>query len=132
MTLIWFAAERLAECSTIALSIFFFYRCLRPKLTVKAYRYIAAICLILIRLAYYATGWGYRQYFALFTAFVFAHYVFKGSVRTHLLWALISIVTDGIIEAVVINAYLLIPGANYSLIDLPGWPRAVLLVSSKV
>lgn len=122
--------EHMVNLSTIALHIYFLYRTLDTKIG-KNKQIIAGAVFICIRMAYYFIGFGYRPFFSVIACFFYAGIVFSGKVNMYLIWSTIAVVLDGIVDAAIINLYLLLPNAAISLVDLPGITRIILLVTSK-
>lgn len=125
-----YMVERLAEISTIALNIYFFYRTLETKRVVSA-QILAGAIFVLIRMAYYGLGFSYRPYFSVVAGIVYAGFMFYGKFKTHVIWALIPVVLDGIVDAAIISLYLLFPNTSSTQVDSPGLTRIIIIIVSK-
>jgi hypothetical protein len=131
MTIQPFIAERLAEVSIIVLHIFFLYRTLDTKVGSHK-QLIAAAVLVFIRTAYYAVGFGYRPLFSVLAGIMYASFVFAGQLRAYLIWTIIPVVLDGIVETAIVGAYLLLPNTAASQVDSYGFARIMLLIVARL
>lgn len=131
MTALDFFVERFAEISTIALNMFFLYRTMDTKISRKN-QIIAGLTFICVRLAYYIMGFGFRPYFAVVAGLIYAHFVFYGKFRMHLIWGIISAVLDGIVDALVIGIYLLLPNTSAAQVELPSVDRMIFIIVTKI
>lgn len=131
MKALFYVVERFVEISTILLSIFFLYRTLEVKINLRN-QMIAGVILLCVRMLYYYMGFGYRPYFSLIIGLFYAHFVFTGKMRTHIIWIVISIVIDGIVDAAIISVYLLFPGATMELVMYSGIERTVIIILAKI
>lgn len=126
-----FIAQRFVELLTILASIFFLYRTLNTKAAIKK-QIAIGILYICIRMFYYYMGWGYNPYFALISGVIYSHFIFSGKFRTHLIWNIIPIVIDGIVDVCVINVYLLFPGSSEALVDADGPVHIFISIIAKL
>lgn len=129
---IWpFIVERFAEISIIALHIFFLYRTLDVKVGFKK-QLIAAIAFVCIRMVYYAIGFGYRPLFSVLVGVIYASFVFAGQLRAYLIWTIIPVVLDGIVETAIVGIYLLFPNATAAQVDSYGIVRIMLIFAARI
>ena len=91
MNIVAFIVERFAELSTIIFSMFFLYRVLDTKISIKK-QIIVGTVFICARMFYFYMNLGYNPYFSLFTGLIYAQIVFAGKFRTNLFWNMIAIV----------------------------------------
>jgi len=131
MTILEFITERFAELSTITLSMFFLYRTLDTKINLKK-QIIAGLILVCVRNAYYITGFSFRPYFSVAAGLLYAHFVFYGKFRMHLIWGVISVAIEGILDALILGIYLLIPNTSTLQIGLPGVDRMIFIIVTKI
>ena len=132
MNILWFFTDRLAECATIALALFFFFRCMETKDMSKLVQWLITMGYAAIRLAYYATGWGYRPYAAAICGLAFTWVMFECSWGTRLVWVILSVVTDGIVDNLMTNTFLLFPEMSYALLRSPGITRTLYLIITRM
>jgi len=124
-----FVVERFAELSTIVLSMLFLYRTLNTKINWKK-QVIVGLIFVCVRSAYYIMGFGGRPYFSIAAGLLYAHFVFCGKFRMHLMWGVI-IVIEGIIDALIIGIYLLFPNTSGVLIESSGVDRMIFIIVTK-
>jgi len=124
-----FVVERFAELSTIVLSMLFLYRTLNTKINWKK-QVIIGLIFVCVRSAYYIMGFGGRPYFSIAAGLLYAHFVFCGKFRMHLMWGVI-IVIEGIIDALIIGIYLLFPNTSGVLIESSGVDRMIFIIVTK-
>ena len=130
MNIVAFIVERFAELSTIIFSMFFLYRVLDTKISIKK-QIIVGTVFICASMFYFYMNLGYNPYFSLFTGLIYAQIVFAGKFRTNLFWNMIAIVMDGVVDASVISVFLLLPDASIAQAGLPGIERTVIILVSK-
>lgn len=130
MNILWCGVERFAEISTVLLNIYFLYRTLETKISVKK-QVIAATVFIAVRMIYYVLFFEFRPYFAVFAAIIYACFVFEGRFRIYIVWNVVAVVIDGIVDATVASAYLLLPHASIDMIATPGIDRTIIVVIAK-
>lgn len=131
MIILEFIVERFAELATIALSMFFLYRALDTKICWKN-QIIAGLIFVCVRSAYYTIGFGFRPYFSIAAGLIYAHFVFYGKLRMHLIWGVISVTIEGILDALVIGIYLLLPNASVVQIESFGVDRMIFIIVVKI
>lgn len=131
MNMVWFIVERLAEISTIVLNVFFLYQTLNTKISINK-QVSAGILLLVVRMAYYSLGFGYRPYFTVVISIVYAFIVFEGTFRTYVLWPVLAVVIDGVVDALVASVFLLFPDTSISLIGVPGIQRIIIVIAAKL
>ena len=124
-------AERFAELSTIAFSIFFMYRVLDTKIG-KKQQVIAGLIYAAIRMAYYLSGLEFRPYFAIIAGIIYGYFVFAGKIRTLTIWNVVFVVVEGIADTAVISVYLLLPDTSVAQMAAPGTDRIILILISKL
>ena len=131
MILLEFIVERFSELSTIALDMFFLYRTLDTKINKKK-QIIVGLIFICVRIAYYAIGFGFRPYFSVVAGLIYSYFVFSGKFRMHLIWRVISIVLDGIVGALIIGIYLLLPNNSATQVDSFSVDRMIFIIVTKI
>lgn len=131
MSMVWFIVERFAEILTIVLNVFFLYRTMNTKISIKK-QLIAGIFLLVIRMAYYSLGLGYRPYFTVIVIMIFAFIVFEGKLRTYALWSILAVVIDGVVDALAAGVFLLLPDTSITAIVVPGIQRTILIIAAKL
>lgn len=130
MTIGSFIVERFAEISTIVLHIYFLYRTLDVKAGIKK-QVLAGALFVCIRMAYYFLGLEYRPYFSVLAGIIYASFVFVGQIRAYMIWVIISVVLDGIVETTIISFYLLLPNTVIEQVDSYGIIRILLIFVAK-
>jgi len=130
MNVIWYLAERLAEVITIVLSIYFLYRTMDTKVSMKK-QVIATFVFIIIRIIYYTLTFEFRPYFAVLSGVLYAYSIFKGRLRGFIVWNVVAVVIEGIVDATVASMYLLLPRATVEFMGTPGIDRAIILFVSR-
>jgi len=131
MIIFEFFVERFAELSTILLSMFFLYRTLDTKINWKK-QIIAGLIFVCVRSAYYIIGFGFRPHFSIAAGLLYAHFVFYGKFRMHLIWGIIAVVIEGIIDVLIVGIYLLLPNTSELQIASPSADRMIFLIVAKV
>jgi len=131
MNMMWFIVERVAEIATIVLNMFFLYRTMNTKVGLSK-QVIAGVTLLVVRMIYYSTGFGYRPYFTVLIGIVYAYFVFEGKFRTYAIWAILAVVIDGIVDALVASVFLMLPETSITLIGVPGLQRTIVTVTAKM
>lgn len=124
-------AERFAEISTILLHIFFLHRTLSPKGGVRK-QLLLGFIFACMRMIYYALGFGFRPYFSVLTAIFYASLALVGDIKSYTIWSIILVALDGIVDATVINLYLLFPNTHASLVMEPGPIRIMIILITKI
>ncbi|MDR1541402.1 MAG: GHKL domain-containing protein [Clostridiales bacterium] len=122
--------ERLAEITTVFLQVYFLYRTLETKIKIRR-QFIAGTVFLCIRLAYYIIGLGYRPYFSVLAGIVYAGFVFRGKFTTRMVWTVIPVVLDGIVDAAIISLYILFPDTSTAQVDAEGPTRALIIIAAK-
>jgi len=130
MIILEFIVERFAELSTIILDMFFLYRTLDTKIDKKK-QIIVGLIFICVRIAYYAMGFGFRPYFSVVAGLIYAHFIFSGKFRMHLIWRVMSVALEGIIDVLIIGIYLLLPNASIAQAESPSMERMIIIIVSK-
>lgn len=123
--------SRFSEISTIALHIYFLYRTLDTKVGVKK-QVLAGTIFICVRIVYYILAFDNRSYFSVLAGIIYAYFVFAGNFQTYIVWMLIPVVLDGIVETAIINFYLFTPNAIAEQIDSFGIVRILLIVVARI
>jgi len=131
MILLEFIVERFSELSTIALDMFFLYRTLDTKINKKK-QIIVGLIFICVRIAYYAIGFGFRPYFSVVAGLIYAYFVFSGKFRMHLIWRVMSVVLEGITDALIIGIYLLLPNTSAVKIESFSIDRMIIIIVAKI
>jgi len=131
MIILEFIVERFAELSTILLSMFFLYRSLDTKIDMKK-QIVAGLIFVCVGPAYYTTSFGFRPYFSVAAGLIYAHFVFYGKFRMHLIWKVISVVLDGIVDALIIGIYLLLPNTFATRIGAFVVDRMIFIIAAKI
>ncbi len=126
-----FIAGRFTEISTIALHIYFLYRTLDTKVGVKK-QVLAGTIFVCVRIAYYILGFTYRPYFSVLAGIIYACFVFAGKFQAYIVWMVIPVILDGIVETTIINFYLLFPNTIAEQIDSFGIVRIMLTVVARI
>ena len=104
---------------------------MNAKIT-KKMQIVSAVVLVSARLAYHMANLPYRPYVAVVMGLLYTLFVFNGSIKSKLIWTILTVVVDGIINACVISIFLLFPGSSIQSIDTPGTNLLMLITLSKV
>jgi sensor histidine kinase YesM len=131
MNTVWFAVERLIELFSIFLHINFLYRIMDTKTSLKKQAAITSV-FVLLRMLYYDFGLEFRPYFAVVSAVIYSNFIFAGKLETYVVWNVLAIVIDGIIDALVASVYLWLPNTSIGLIGVPGITRTIIAVIAKL
>ena len=131
MNTVWVFVERFSEIVTIILNLFFLYRVMDVKVQRKT-QVVATVAFIIVRMLYYGFDFPYRPYFAVLAATIYAYFIFAGRLRRYVVWNVLAVVIDGIIDIAVVSAYLLLPKASIEIISTPGIERAIIVVVAKI
>jgi signal transduction histidine kinase len=131
MNIIWSVSERFAEISTILLNAFFLYRTLAVRVSIKK-QTVAILLFTLIRMIYYFLDFNNRPLFTVFSSTIYAFFIFYGHIRVFILWNVIAVVIDGIVDTFVASIYLIIPSASIELISSPGIVRTSTIICAKL
>lgn len=131
MSIVTLVVDRFAEISTIALHIYFLYRTLDTKVGTKK-QVMAGIIYNFIRVAYYISGAGFRPYFSVIAGVIYAGFVFAGTYKAYIVWTIIPVVLDGIVETTIIYFYLLLPDTIAEQVDSFGIVRIMLIIADRI
>lgn len=126
-----FNIERLAEISTIALHIYFLYRTLQTKVDTKI-QIFASLIFVFVRITFFILRTDHRPFFAVITGIMYASFVFTGNFKTYLVWTIILVVLDGIVDALIIDIYLLFPSTSIEQVVMPGFIRLMIIIIAKI
>lgn len=131
--MIWEAIDWLSTIFDICIYVFFFYRCLRIRSgTFNHKHFLLTLAYIGIKLLYDQFGFGYNQYVSIVLSVLYCAYVFQGPFRAHIVWAATTVALNGVVNYLVMNASVLVPGITYATTDLPGLPRALCIFATKL
>lgn len=130
MNLCSFLFERFSELTTITLHMYFLYCIMDTKANLKK-QVIVGILFTFIRMVHYMLGTGNRPFIAVFTAIIYASFIFVGNIKEYTAWAIILVVLDGIVDAVMISIYLLFPNTAATQVDEPGLIRVIITLAAK-
>jgi hypothetical protein len=124
--------ERNRHGLDILLYVFFFNRCFRLKNENTKGRLIrAGACVFVLKIVLSASSVGYSEYFSILLSLCFCCLVYKGSLQVYAIWVFIAVVTNGIVNFLVLSCAVAIPEIPYEAFDIPGAIRTVCILASK-
>lgn len=114
------------------LYIFFFTRCFRLRnANVKGGFISSGVCFFILKILSSALIVGYSEYLSIFLSLCFCYFAYKGSMQVYTIWAFIAVVTNGIVNFLVLSCAVVIPGIPYEAFDAPGAVRTTCILISK-
>lgn len=123
--------EIFSNISIVLLHIYFLYRTLDTKITLKK-QILVSFIFVFTRLFYYNTTVFFRPYVSAIACIIYASIMFVGRFNEYVIWSVIAIVLDGIVEVWVIGLYILIPSDNVKQVAFYGDMHIFVVIASKI
>ena len=130
--MMWSFMNIIAPGLDTLLYVFFSARCNRFKIEQSKGKFArVGVCFFLLKIFFSAFSVGYSEYLSILLLLCFCCLVYCGSLQVYAIWALIAVVTNGIINFFVLSCAVAIPGIPYEAFDMPGIVRTACILISK-